>query len=402
MQPYFLPYIGYFQLMDMVDEFVIYDNIEFSKASWIRRNRMLQNGKDAYFILPVKKDSDFLDVDQRYLVDDFKKEGDKLLRKIEANYRKAPYFETFFPLVEKIICFEDHNLFNYILHSVEVVKEYLEIKTPIKVFSKIGKEINQLKAQDKVIGVCKALHATHYINSVGGEELYSVEDFAKEQINLCFYKAKPVTYQQFDQAFIPFLSILDVCMFNSVDQIQTYLKEYKIISPTMKNYSFNKSTAQQIRDHLWRVDEDFKPALHTYVDIDAYAQKLAKSSFRLEYYGEDKLIGLMASYYNPEKQFLFITNFSIERKYRGRGMELIMGLLNYLEDQNSPVSPEILVLARDFAKILFKNLDDKKIPISSIHTEVRNANQKLISFYKKIGFYEFKKDQNSTYLIREI
>ncbi|WP_084426850.1 WbqC family protein [Aequorivita capsosiphonis] len=402
MQPYFLPYIGYFQLMNMVDEFVIYDNIEFSRASWIRRNRMLQNGKDAYFILPVKKDSDFLDVDQRYLVADFKTEGAKLLRKVEANYRKAPYFDTFFPLVEKIICFEDHNLFNYILHSVETIKEYLEIKTPIKVFSKIGKEINQLKAQDKVIGVCKALHATHYINSVSGEELYSVEDFANEQIKLCFYKTKNVEYPQFDQAFVPFLSILDVCMFNSVDQIQTYLKEYQIISPTMKNYSFNKSNAQQIQEHLWRVDKDFKPALHTYVDIDTYAQKLADSAVRLEYFVEERLIGLMASYYNTEKQFLFITNFSIERQYRGQGMELIIGLLNYLEDQDSEVSPEIQVLGRDFAKILFHNLEGKKIPISSLHTEVRNANQILIFFYKKLGFYEFKKDQKSTYLIKEI
>lgn len=231
MQPYFLPYIGYFQLMDMVDEFVIYDNIEFSRASWIRRNRMLQNGKDTYFTLPIKSDSDFLDVDQRYLVDDFQKEANKLLRRIEGNYIKAPYFEEFFPVVEQIINCEKRNLFDYILHSVTVMKEYLQIETPIRIFSQLGKEIHQLKAQDKVIGACKALHATHYINSSGGIDLYNQEDFQKENIELLFYKPEHLKYPQFDHEFVPYLSVLDACMFNSRDKVQEYLNHYEIINP---------------------------------------------------------------------------------------------------------------------------------------------------------------------------
>lgn len=228
MQPYFLPYIGYFQLMNMVDEFVIYDNIEFSKASWIRRNRMLQNGKDAYFTIPIKKDSDFLDVDQRYLVDDFEIESNKLLRRIKMNYQKAPYFKEFFPVIEKIINSEKRNLFDYILNSVQVMKEYMQISTPIKIFSQLGKEIHQLKAQDKVIGTCKALHATHYINSSGGLNLYDPESFKNENIKLLFYRPKLVEYPQFGNDFIPFLSILDVCMFNDSEKVQEYLQYYEI------------------------------------------------------------------------------------------------------------------------------------------------------------------------------
>lgn len=231
MQPYFLPYIGYFQLIDMVDEFVIYDNIEFSKASWIRRNRMLQNGKDAYFTLPIKKDSDFLDVDQRYLVDDFDIEAGKLLRRIESNYIKAPYFKQFFPVIQKIIYCEERNLFDYILNSVIGIKEYLGIPTPIKILSKLGKDIHQLKAQDKVIGVCKALHATHYINSSGGTHLYDSESFQDENIELLFYRARQIEYPQFDNNFIPFLSIIDVCMFNDIAKIKEYLNHYEIIKP---------------------------------------------------------------------------------------------------------------------------------------------------------------------------
>lgn len=231
MQPYFLPYIGYFQLMDMVDEFVIYDNIEFSKASWIRRNRMLQNGKDAYFTLPIKKDSDFLDVDQRYLVDEFEIEAERLLRRIETNYSKAPFFNDFFPILKKIIFCKERNLFDYILNSVRTIKEYLAIPTPIRIFSHLGNEIRALKAQEKVITACKKLHATHYINSIGGENLYKLRDFQKENIQLRFYKPMNFEYRQFENKFIPFLSILDVCMFNSSEQIGKYLKHFEIINP---------------------------------------------------------------------------------------------------------------------------------------------------------------------------
>lgn len=231
MQPYFLPYIGYFQLLNMVDEFVIYDNIEFSKASWIRRNRMLQNGKDAYFTLPIKKDSDFLDVDQRYLIDEFEIEASKLLRRIESNYSKAPYFKDFFPIVQEIIFCNERNLFDYILNSVYCIKDYLKIETPIKVFSKLGKDVHLLRAQDKVIGVCKALQATHYINSFGGKHLYDSESFQKEQLQLLFFKPREMEYSQFDNDFIPFLSIMDVCMFNDVSQVREYLNQYEIINP---------------------------------------------------------------------------------------------------------------------------------------------------------------------------
>src|SRR5699024_8930763 len=158
--------------------------------------RMLQNGKDTYFTLPIKNDSDFLDVDQRYLVDDFQKEADKLLRRIEGNYLKAPYFEEFFPVVEKTIDDKERNLFDYILHSVQLMKQYLQIQTPIRIFSKLGKEIHQLKAQDKVIGACKALHATHYINSSGGIHLYNKADFKNENIELLFYQPKKLEYPQ--------------------------------------------------------------------------------------------------------------------------------------------------------------------------------------------------------------
>src|SRR5699024_1711931 len=103
-------------------------------------------------------------------------------------------------------------------------------------------------------------------------------------------------------------------------------------------YSFNKATEKQIKDHLWRVDTDYKPPLHTYVNIDHYANKLATSAIRLENFDEKKLIGLMAGYYNLENHFIFISNFSMEKDYRGKGMELVIGLLRFLSGDFKNVS----------------------------------------------------------------
>lgn len=167
-------------------------------------------------------------------------------------------------------------------------------------------------------------------------------------------------------------------------------------------YTFNKSTEHHIKEHLYRVDQDFKPALHTYVDIDNYSQKMAKSAVRLEYFKDEQLIGLMAGYYNKEKQSLFITNFSIEKQYRGQGMELIIELLKLFEARYSEVSPETLKLGQDFGKVLQIDIEGNEKPIKNIHTEVRNDNNSLIFFYKKLGFLEFEKGQDSTYLIRKI
>src|SRR6201997_1769206 len=137
MQPYLFPYIGYFQLMNAVDEFVVYDNIQYTKKGWINRNRILVNGKDAYITFPLKKDSDYLDIKDRYLADDWVLERKKILNRISESYRKAASFEFVYPVIEKIILFEETNLFKFILNSLTVLKEYLSIKTLFPVSSEI-------------------------------------------------------------------------------------------------------------------------------------------------------------------------------------------------------------------------------------------------------------------------
>lgn len=222
MQPYFFPYIGYFQLINAVDEFVIYDNIQFTKKGWINRNRILVNGQDTYITLPLKRDSDYLDVCERFLADSWFQEKKAMLNRIAGAYRKAPHFEQVYPLIEKCIAFDENNLFRFILNSLNLVNEYLQISTPLVVSSTIL--INhELKAEEKVIALCRARNATEYLNPIGGVSLYQKEYFRRENMDLYFIKSNDMIYKQLDHDFVPWLSIIDVMMFNSRDEIKKYL-----------------------------------------------------------------------------------------------------------------------------------------------------------------------------------
>jgi hypothetical protein len=217
MQPYFLPYIGYWQLIAAVDVFVVYDNIKYTKKGWINRNRLLVNGKEALFSLPLRKDSDLLDVNQRYLADSFDRED--LIRRFREAYRKAPEFHAFMPLLEGLIRFSSNNLFDYILNSIYRICEFLGIKTQVIISSTISCD-HSLRSSDRVQAICKALCADTYINPIGGTELYSKESYARQQVALQFFQSHFAEYPQYGSAFVPWLSIVDVAMFNTGERLR--------------------------------------------------------------------------------------------------------------------------------------------------------------------------------------
>jgi hypothetical protein len=229
MQPYFFPYIGYFQLIASVNLFIVYDNIKYTKRGWINRNRMLLNGKDVVFSLPLKQGSDHLDVRERTLAADFS--CDKLIKQLHGAYRKAPYFRQAFPLIEQILRQDESNLFQFLYTSIHLLCHHLGIATKIRISSEIP--INHdAKNQDKVLALCQAVGTRTYVNSIGGMELYSQNDFLAAGIDLTFIRSKPFVYQQFDREFVPSLSIIDVMMFNSLDTIKECVHtNYELIQP---------------------------------------------------------------------------------------------------------------------------------------------------------------------------
>lgn len=224
MQPYFLPYVGYWQLMASVDMFVVYDNIEYTKKGWINRNRFLLNGKDEVFSIPLKKGSDFLYVNQRRVGDCFLQDKEKLLRRWQAAYRKAPYFESVFPIMEEILGSEERNLFEFIFNSLQIIRHVLGIKSRLIISSQVDVD-HALKGQDKVLALCEALNATEYVNPIGGLDLYGRAAFAERGVALYFQKARSIEYSQMGNSFVPNLSILDVLMFCGQERARQLLAE---------------------------------------------------------------------------------------------------------------------------------------------------------------------------------
>ena len=228
MQPYFLPYIGYFQLIKSVDEFILYDNIQYTKKGWINRNRILVNGSDRLITLPVKKDSDYLNVVDREISDTWNTDKKSLLNLIKSSYSKALYFRETYELLEECLAVERTNLFEFIHQTLLKINRYVEIETPITISSTISID-HSLKSEEKVLSLCKAVGATMYINAIGGQHLYSKDRFAAHKIQLQFIKSDTIQYSQFNSNFIPWLSIVDVLMFNSKQDIIRYLNSYTLI-----------------------------------------------------------------------------------------------------------------------------------------------------------------------------
>ena len=227
MQPYIFPYIGYFQLINAVDKFVIYDDVNFINRGWINRNRILVNGKDSLFTIPLK------DASQNKLINEIDVNWDaawknKFLKTIEQSYKKAPFYKEGLEIIEKTLNIEDLNTSNVIFNNLKVICEYLDITTELIPSSAIYQNTD-LKAQERILDICLQEKANHYINPIGGLELYDKSYFESKGLKLNFIKAKPVIYKQFKNDFVPWLSMIDVLMFNSKETIQGFLNEYELV-----------------------------------------------------------------------------------------------------------------------------------------------------------------------------
>ena len=227
MQPYFFPYIGYFQLIAAADLFIVYDNIKYTKKGWINRNRILRNGKDVIISLPLKKDPDSCDVRERQLAPEFNPA--KLLNRIAEAYRGAPYINQTLALASETLQFKSNNLFTFLHNSIARTCSHLGIETKIVISSDVSVD-HDLRSQERVVAICKATGAKTYINLIGGVELYSRDAFLKTGIDLKFLRTKFIEYEQFGGNFVPSLSIIDVLMFNSLGTTREWLlASYELI-----------------------------------------------------------------------------------------------------------------------------------------------------------------------------
>lgn len=227
MQPYFFPYIGYWQLINAVDKIVLYDDVNFINRGWINRNRILENGDSSYINVLVEKKSQNKKINELYCVTE-PSWKERLVKRIKLNYSKAPFFDENLSIIENLIYNKEDNLAKYLEGIIKGMAEYLDINTEIMVSSEIKKDTS-LNGQDKILNICESLGGTEYINLMGGITLYDKEAFKKKNIDLYFIKSKEIKYKQFEYPFLENLSIIDVLLFCGLKETKGYLDKYLLI-----------------------------------------------------------------------------------------------------------------------------------------------------------------------------
>ena len=227
MQPYFFPYIGYFQLIAQVDHFIFHDDAQYIKGGWVNRNRILSDETPLLLTLPVLRGAHEHTIQQRAYDLNPRNVG-RISRRIEAYYRKAPRFSEILPLLQDILSFGDPNVAAFNANLIGRLAGFLGIGTRLLRASEMTKE-DRLRGEARVIDLCVRVGATVYLNPIGGLSLYRAEAFAAAGIELQFLESNVRPYRQFGGTPVPSLSIIDVLMFNSNQTIAAMLKECQII-----------------------------------------------------------------------------------------------------------------------------------------------------------------------------
>ena len=223
MQPYFFPYIGYWQLINAVDSYVIYDDVAYIKGGWINRNNFLIGGEKKLYTIKLREARSGRPINEIELLDDFV----KFKKMLPINYSRAPFLNAVMELISEITSFQSANLAGFLENSIRLISSYLNINTNI-ILSSSMKKNNALKGKNKVLHICELMGATKYYNAIGGVELYDKSEFSNKGIELMFLKANLQPYTQGKNEFTPGLSIIDVMMYNSIEVIQEMLDDYEL------------------------------------------------------------------------------------------------------------------------------------------------------------------------------
>lgn len=230
MQPYCFPYIGYLQLVNRVDTFIFLDDVHFIKKGWIHRNQILQQGKPSLFSIPLREASQNKLILDIFVDPSFPAWREKFFKTLEQSYRKSPQFEHVFPWVKSVFQRSDApRMTDLAFWSIEATCQYLGITTRLIPSSSVY-AVEGLKGPDRIVAICQAEKAVHYINPIGGQTLYEPELFQAAGIRLSFLKSQQVEYPQGKDPFVPWLSILDILFWNDIPEIRTLLQTFDLLS----------------------------------------------------------------------------------------------------------------------------------------------------------------------------
>lgn len=230
MQPYFFPYVGYYSLIKQTDYFILLDEVQFIRHGWIERNRILkQSGGWNYIAVPLEKHS------RNTVISDirinYRENWKQKIFSQLSYYKKAPNYAKVIDLVKDVFEEDYQDIVSYDYASIKCVNNYLGINTPIKIFSKMNLSIDKPNAADEwALNICKQIDGvSEYWNPVGGLDFFDKQKYVDNNIQIYFQKMKLQPYRQFSKEFEQGLSILDVLMFNGVDEVNQMLDEFDLL-----------------------------------------------------------------------------------------------------------------------------------------------------------------------------
>ncbi len=230
MQPYFFPYLGYFSLIKHTDKFILNESVQFIRQGWIERNRVLsQNGGWLYIRVPLVKhphETKIKDVQ----IDNTQNWKQRILSQLQHYRRIAPHYASVVGLLNQLFEKDHKSIALLNRDGLVLVCEYLNIAKTFSIFSEMNLSIEPPNAPDEWgLNICKSLGVPEYWNPPGGQHIYDRAKYEAAGIGLTFQK---VILDPYDQKRTPFeagLSIIDVMMFNSPDEINAMLDRYEVI-----------------------------------------------------------------------------------------------------------------------------------------------------------------------------
>lgn len=224
MQPYFFPYIGYYQLAYEVEKFVFLDDVNYIKKGYINRNAILLHGKRHEFSVPVSKISQ----NRAIRLHDYTGNYSDFVRLIEQAYKKAPLFDMVMPLVKGVVLDAETNVARKNAKSLVDVFAYLGLERKF-LFSSDVELDSDPKGQERILALCKNLRISQYRNAIGGQALYNAQSFNAMGIDLKFIQAGIQPYPQGRHDFVSHLSMIDVLMHCDKASVLRQLSNYSLV-----------------------------------------------------------------------------------------------------------------------------------------------------------------------------
>ncbi|MEQ1743124.1 MAG: WbqC family protein [Candidatus Nitrotoga sp.] len=229
MQPYFFPYMGYWQLINAVDRFVLFDDAQYMRHGWVNRNRILKPGGGWQYILVPLKKHDMTESIKNVQAHPEKKWEELIIGQLAHYKKKARYFDETNEMVREILFSNNEQSISAInFATIKKLCAYLDIKKEIVVSSEQNLDYSEVcDAGEWALRIAEQMGAAEYINPAAGVDLFNREKFSSSNIKLSFFRSREIVYSQ-QGIFEPSLSIIDVLMFNGIEGTKGLLKNYSV------------------------------------------------------------------------------------------------------------------------------------------------------------------------------